>query len=70
MNYIKKGQNHIWLPYTQMQNHLAQLDVKKTRGSRIYLNNNKILIDAISSWWSIAHGYNHPHIKSYKISAQ
>ncbi len=63
MNYIKKGQNHIWLPYTQMQNHLAQLDVKKTRGSRIYLNNNKILIDAISSWWSIAHGYNHPHIK-------
>ena len=63
MNYIKKGQDHIWLPYTQMQSHLKQLNVKKTRGSKIYLSNNQILIDGISSWWSIAHGYNHPYIK-------
>ena len=59
---IKLGENHIWLPYTQMLNHLPQLEVLKTNGSKIYLKNGKILIDGISSWWAVAHGYNHPHI--------
>lgn len=59
---IKLGSNHIWLPYTQMLNHLPQLEVKKTKGSKIYLKNGKILIDGISSWWAVSHGYNHPHI--------
>ena len=59
---IKLGANHIWLPYTQMLNHLPQLEVLKTKGSKIYLKNGKILIDGISSWWAVSHGYNHPHI--------
>ena len=42
---IKLGENHIWLPYTQMLNHLPQLEVLKTNGSKIYLKNGKILID-------------------------
>ncbi len=62
MTNIRKGKDYIWLPYTQMQNHLPQLEVKKTRGSKIYLKNGRTLIDGISSWWSVAHGYNHPHI--------
>jgi adenosylmethionine-8-amino-7-oxononanoate aminotransferase len=62
MNHIKQGSKHIWLPYTQMQNHLPQLEVSRTKGSKIFLENGKILIDGISSWWSAAHGYNHPHI--------
>ena len=59
---IKLGSNHMWLPYTQMLNHLPQLEVEKTKGSKIYLKNGKILIDGISSWWAVSHGYNHPHI--------
>ena len=59
---IKLGADHIWLPYTQMLNHAPQLEVIKTKGSKIYLKNDKILIDGISSWWAVAHGYNHPHI--------
>ena len=59
---IKLGAEHIWLPYTQMLNHAPQLEVIKTKGSKIYLKNGKILIDGISSWWAVAHGYNHPHI--------
>lgn len=45
-----------------MHNHLPQLEVKSAQGSKIFLKNGKILIDGISSWWSIAHGYNHPHL--------
>jgi len=52
----------VWLPYTQMKNHAPQLEVKKTRGSQIYLQSGKILIDGIASWWSVCHGYNHPHL--------
>lgn len=45
-----------------MQNHLPQLNIKKTKGSKIYLKDGRTLTDGISSWWSVAHGYNHPHI--------
>ncbi len=54
----------IWLPYTQMQNHLPQLEVVGAKGSKIFLKDGRILIDGISSWWAMAHGYNHPHLTS------
>ncbi|MBU6339103.1 MAG: adenosylmethionine--8-amino-7-oxononanoate transaminase [Rickettsiales bacterium] len=62
MKNVDLGSNHIWLPYTQMQNHLPQLEVVKTKDSKIFLKDGRVLIDGISSWWSVAHGYNHPHI--------
>jgi adenosylmethionine-8-amino-7-oxononanoate aminotransferase len=70
-NHIKQGEKHIWLPYTQMQNHHPQLEIKTARGSKIFLKNGQVLIDGISSWWSAAHGYNHPHlIKEIKRQAK
>jgi adenosylmethionine-8-amino-7-oxononanoate aminotransferase len=32
------------------------------RGSRILLADGRELVDGIASWWTAAHGYNHPHI--------
>jgi len=57
-----EGSKHIWLPYTQMQNHLPQLEVKSAKGTKIFLKDGRVLIDGISSWWSVAHGYNNPHL--------
>ena len=62
MNFIDIGSNHIWLPYTQMLNHLPQLEVKSAKGSKIVLKNGSTLIDGIASWWSVAHGYNDPYL--------
>ncbi len=62
INHIKLGEKHIWLPYSQMQNHLPQLEIKTAKGSQIFLKDGRVLIDGISSWWSVAHGYNHPHL--------
>lgn len=62
IDHFKEGAKNIWLPYTQMQNHLPQLEVAKAKGSKIFLKDGRILIDGISSWWSAAHGYNHPHL--------
>ncbi len=56
------GANHIWLPYTQMKNHLPQLEIASAKGSKIFLKDGRILLDGVASWWSAAHGYNHPHL--------
>ncbi len=53
---------HIWLPYTQMQGHPEPLRAVRTGGSRIILEDGRELIDAVASWWTACHGYNHPHI--------
>jgi len=53
---------HLWLPYTQMQTAPAPLRAARTAGTRIILDDGRELIDAVSSWWTACHGYNHPHI--------
>jgi adenosylmethionine-8-amino-7-oxononanoate aminotransferase len=45
-----------------MRNALPPLRAKTTAGSRIILDDGRELIDAVSSWWTACHGYNHPHI--------
>ncbi len=52
----------MWLPYTQMLNHLPQIPVIGASGSEIFLADGRSLVDGIASWWSVAHGYQHPHI--------
>ncbi len=61
-NYFELAGNNLWLPYTPMLNHLQQLPVKKAKGCKIFLEDGSILLDGISSWWSVAHGYQHPHL--------
>jgi adenosylmethionine-8-amino-7-oxononanoate aminotransferase len=56
------GGDAVWLPYTQMKNTLTPLMAARTEGSRIYLEDGRVLIDGVASWWTACHGYNHPHI--------
>lgn len=58
----------IWYPYTQMKNVKPYPIVKNGKGALIYLNGGKTLIDAISSWWSVIHGYNHPKLNKVLVS--
>lgn len=51
----------IWQPYTQMKSSKALHKIKKAKG--VYLHTeNKVLIDSISSWWCMIHGYSHPEM--------
>jgi adenosylmethionine-8-amino-7-oxononanoate aminotransferase len=54
----------VWRPYTQMQTALPPLRAVRTEGCRIHLDDGRILIDGIASWWTACHGYNHPHIRA------
>jgi adenosylmethionine---8-amino-7-oxononanoate aminotransferase len=61
-NWYQQGISHVWLPYCQMQLAPPPLPVVRTHGCRIVLADGRELIDGIASWWSVCHGYNHPHI--------
>lgn len=52
----------LWLPYTQMQTVLPPLNVAATHNCTITLEDGRQLIDAVASWWTACHGYNHPHL--------
>jgi adenosylmethionine-8-amino-7-oxononanoate aminotransferase len=61
-NWYDAGRPHIWAPYSQMKNAAPPLPVVATHGSRIVLADGRELVDGVASWWTAAHGYNHPHI--------
>jgi adenosylmethionine-8-amino-7-oxononanoate aminotransferase len=42
----------------------APLGVARTEGCEIVLEDGRVLVDGIASWWTACHGYNHPHIRN------
>jgi adenosylmethionine---8-amino-7-oxononanoate aminotransferase len=61
-DWLTRGAPHIWRPYTQMKTAAPPIPVVRTLGARLILEDGRELIDGIASWWTAAHGYNHPHI--------
>lgn len=62
-DWQRTGGRHIWLPYTQMRNAPEPLAVVGAKGSRLRLADGRELVDGVASWWTVAHGYDHPHIR-------
>ena len=69
MTWLEEGWRHVWLPYAQMRTAPLPLPVARTEGSAIHLEDGRVLIDGIASWWTSCHGYNHPHIRQ-AVAAQ
>ncbi len=61
-SWQRDGQDHVWLPYTQMLTTPPPLPVVKADGVRLTLADGRELIDGVAAWWTACHGYNHPHI--------
>jgi len=62
VSWLEDGWRHVWLPYAQMATAPLPLPVARTAGSKIFLEDGRVLVDGIASWWTACHGYNHPHI--------
>lgn len=51
----------IWYPYEQMKTMNPPYKIVDAKGVYLYTENKK-LIDSVSSWWSVIHGYKHPDL--------
>ena len=67
-DWQQQATENLWPPYTQMRTTPIGLPVTEAEGVRIKLADGRILIDGVSSWWSVCHGYRHPHIEQAVIS--
>jgi len=61
-DWLESGYQHIWLPYAQMKTAPVPLPVIGAADCELHLADGRTLIDGIASWWSMCHGYQHPHI--------
>lgn len=51
----------IWYPYEQMKTMKAPYKIVDAEGVRLRTEERE-LIDSVSSWWSVIHGYKHPEL--------
>lgn len=57
---LQTDARHLWHPYSSMTGSPPVYPVQSANGVRIKLMDGTELIDGMSSWWSVIHGYNHP----------
>ncbi|MFY8034689.1 MAG: aminotransferase class III-fold pyridoxal phosphate-dependent enzyme, partial [Flexibacteraceae bacterium] len=50
----------LWHPFTPQVGTMPPLPVVSGKGARLYLEDGREIIDAISSWWVSIHGHSHP----------
>jgi adenosylmethionine---8-amino-7-oxononanoate aminotransferase len=59
---IFNDQKHCWHPFTQAAFGIANLCIQRADGIYLIDVDDQKYIDAISSWWVVTQGHNHPKI--------
>jgi adenosylmethionine-8-amino-7-oxononanoate aminotransferase len=61
---LEWDRQHLWHPYTSMTDPTPVRLVTSASGVRLTLADGSAPIDAMASWWSAIHGYNHPSLNA------
>ena len=54
----------VWHPFTQHGLDEPIPRVVRTEGAALHTDDGRRIVDAISSWWVITHGHNHPRLRA------
>jgi adenosylmethionine-8-amino-7-oxononanoate aminotransferase len=59
VNLVERDRQHLWHPYAPV---VADplFAVVDACGTRLTLDDGRVLVDGMSSWWAAIHGYRHP----------
>lgn len=58
---------HLWHPYASMTEPLPSFKVNAAKGVYLQMADGRQLIDGMSSWWCVIHGYSHPKLNQAAI---
>ena len=56
----------IWYPYQQMKTLQTPYEIVDAEGVYLYTRERR-MIDSVSSWWSVIHGYKHPALNQVLV---
>ncbi len=59
MSLVERDRRHLWHPYAPVVADPLYAVVDAC-GTRLTLDDGRVLVDGMSSWWSAIHGYRHP----------
>jgi len=59
---VSRDARVVWHPYTQHGLESGALPVACARGAELELDDGRVMIDAISSWWTVLHGHGEPRL--------
>ena len=57
---VERDEKVLWHPYAAAPAPISPYPVKSASGTLLTLHDGRQLIDGMSSWWAVIHGYNHP----------
>lgn len=52
----------VWHPFTPLRGRAAPIPIVRAEGAKLYTEDDRVIIDAIASWWVNLHGHAHPYI--------
>ncbi len=60
----ERDRKTLWHPYAPARSSLPPYPVREASGVYLTLEDGRRLIDGMSSWWAVIHGYNHPRLNA------